>query len=159
MGLKNQLLRRYKSARSLYIFGPRQSGKTTLAKECFPDLLYVNLENPDTLENLPNLYSTLSTQTTTTSNTGSGPQRHGDYYSTQFGTNWRVNIDGIGEFEIFAIQFSIIAKLSTQVTNRESERSHSLRFVIGASLEIDGLVEEAASELECAKQVENAAHP
>lgn len=31
------------------ITGPRQSGKTTLAKQCFPNYDYVNLENPDTL--------------------------------------------------------------------------------------------------------------
>ena len=29
------------------IMGPRQSGKTTLAKELFPDYGYVNLEDPD----------------------------------------------------------------------------------------------------------------
>lgn len=29
------------------ITGPRQSGKTTLAKQCFPDYDYTNLENPD----------------------------------------------------------------------------------------------------------------
>lgn len=32
------------------ITGPRQSGKTTLSKLCFPDYEYVNLENPDSLE-------------------------------------------------------------------------------------------------------------
>ena len=32
------------------ITGPRQSGKTTVAKMCFPHYDYVNLENPDTLE-------------------------------------------------------------------------------------------------------------
>jgi len=32
------------------ITGPRQSGKTTVAKMCFPDYDYVNIENPDTLE-------------------------------------------------------------------------------------------------------------
>ena len=32
------------------ITGPRQSGKTTLAKQCFPDYEYMNLENPDVLE-------------------------------------------------------------------------------------------------------------
>lgn len=31
----------------LAITGPRQSGKTTLAKTCFPDKRYVSLENPD----------------------------------------------------------------------------------------------------------------
>ena len=30
----------------LTITGPRQSGKTTLAKACFPDYGYVNLEDP-----------------------------------------------------------------------------------------------------------------
>lgn len=30
------------------ILGPRQSGKTTLAKKLFPNYVYVNLENPDT---------------------------------------------------------------------------------------------------------------
>ena len=34
----------------LSITGPRQSGKTTLARATFPDYTYVNLENPDTLE-------------------------------------------------------------------------------------------------------------
>ena len=32
------------------ITGPRQSGKTTLAREAFPNLSYVNLEDPDTRE-------------------------------------------------------------------------------------------------------------
>jgi len=32
------------------VTGPRQSGKTTLTKMCFPHYDYVNLENPDTLE-------------------------------------------------------------------------------------------------------------
>ena len=30
------------------VTGPRQSGKTTLCRELFPDYLYVNLEKPDT---------------------------------------------------------------------------------------------------------------
>ena len=30
--------------------GPRQSGKTTLVKKIFPNMVYVSLENPDTLE-------------------------------------------------------------------------------------------------------------
>lgn len=34
----------------LTITGPRQSGKTTLAKKCFPDKPYVNLEIPDQRE-------------------------------------------------------------------------------------------------------------
>lgn len=32
------------------ITGPRQSGKTTMAKLCFPKYNYVNLENPDTMQ-------------------------------------------------------------------------------------------------------------
>jgi predicted AAA+ superfamily ATPase len=32
------------------LIGPRQSGKTTLAKSTFPDKTYVSLENPDVLE-------------------------------------------------------------------------------------------------------------
>ena len=32
------------------ITGPRQSGKTTLAKQCFPKHDYVNIENPDVYE-------------------------------------------------------------------------------------------------------------
>ena len=31
----------------LVIMGPRQSGKTTLARHCFPELPYVSLENPN----------------------------------------------------------------------------------------------------------------
>jgi hypothetical protein len=34
--------------KAVVITGPRQSGKTTLAKMCFPDKPYVSLENPDT---------------------------------------------------------------------------------------------------------------
>ena len=34
------------------ITGPRQSGKTTLSKLCFPDYEYVNLENPETFDRL-----------------------------------------------------------------------------------------------------------
>lgn len=48
--LKEQLIKRYKLSRSIYIFGPRQSGKTTIAKQTFPDLPYVTLEDPDVLE-------------------------------------------------------------------------------------------------------------
>ena len=32
------------------ITGPRKSGKTTLARQCFPDYEYVNLDSPDVLE-------------------------------------------------------------------------------------------------------------
>ena len=36
------------------ITGPRQSGKTTMARQCFPGYTYVNLENPDTFEDAVN---------------------------------------------------------------------------------------------------------
>ncbi len=48
--LSNILISRYKQARSVYIYGPRQSGKTTLARSSFPDLPYVTLEDPDVLD-------------------------------------------------------------------------------------------------------------
>src|SRR5690554_2626115 len=42
------VLKEYASEfRSALLVGPRQSGKTTLAKETFPDKSYVSLENPD----------------------------------------------------------------------------------------------------------------
>ena len=34
--------------KAVAIIGPRQSGKTTLARLVFPDKIYVNFENPDT---------------------------------------------------------------------------------------------------------------
>lgn len=37
-----------KSFKAVVITGPRQSGKTTLAKSCFPDKPYISLENLDT---------------------------------------------------------------------------------------------------------------
>ena len=40
----------------LTITGPRQSGKTTLAKACFPSYAYVNLEDPETRELAENDY-------------------------------------------------------------------------------------------------------
>lgn len=43
-----KLIKRYaKQFRSLAIVGPRQSGKTTLARSLFPRKQYVSLENPD----------------------------------------------------------------------------------------------------------------
>ncbi len=45
--LENELKERFRYVRSLYIFGPRQSGKTTLARAAFPDMPYVTLEDPD----------------------------------------------------------------------------------------------------------------
>ena len=44
------LLEYSRSFRSVVLVGPRQSGKTTLAKACFPGKPYVSLENPDMLE-------------------------------------------------------------------------------------------------------------
>jgi uncharacterized protein len=38
------------SFKSITILGPRQTGKTTLAKMCFPDYTYFNFENADTRE-------------------------------------------------------------------------------------------------------------
>ena len=32
------------------VTGPRQSGKTTMLRELFPDYRYVTLENPDSLD-------------------------------------------------------------------------------------------------------------
>ena len=44
-------LRRYaKLFRVVVLTGPRQSGKTTLAKQCFPEKTYVSLESPDVRE-------------------------------------------------------------------------------------------------------------
>lgn len=34
--------------KAIALLGPRQSGKTTLSKSCFPDYEYISLENPDT---------------------------------------------------------------------------------------------------------------
>jgi predicted AAA+ superfamily ATPase len=47
--LESILKKRYGIARSIYLFGPRQSGKTTLIRRVFPKLPYVSLENPQTL--------------------------------------------------------------------------------------------------------------
>jgi uncharacterized protein len=38
------------SFRAVLLVGPRQSGKTTLVKQCFPDKPYISLENPDMRE-------------------------------------------------------------------------------------------------------------
>ncbi|EKE09570.1 MAG: hypothetical protein ACD_16C00135G0009 [uncultured bacterium] len=37
---------------AVFLTGPRQSGKTTLLKQIFPDYTYVSLERPDTLERI-----------------------------------------------------------------------------------------------------------
>ncbi len=47
-GLEQEIMRSSKEMPVVTITGPRQSGKTTLARECFPDYEYVTLENPDT---------------------------------------------------------------------------------------------------------------
>lgn len=36
--------------KAVALIGPRQSGKTTLAKSCFPDKVYVSLETPENRE-------------------------------------------------------------------------------------------------------------
>lgn len=47
----SKLLQTYaQSFRSVLLVGPRQSGKTTLAKHCFPNKPYISLENPDERE-------------------------------------------------------------------------------------------------------------
>lgn len=45
--IKNELLELAKKHSIVTLIGPRQSGKTTLVKSTFPNLDYVNLENPD----------------------------------------------------------------------------------------------------------------
>lgn len=48
--MQNAILEAAKGFPVLTITGPRQSGKTTLAKITFPDYEYFNLENPETLK-------------------------------------------------------------------------------------------------------------
>ena len=48
--ISNHVLSMAKEYPSLTIMGPRQSGKTTLAKMLFPDHQYINLEEPDNRE-------------------------------------------------------------------------------------------------------------
>lgn len=45
--IANEVRKRIAQYPILAITGPRQSGKTTLLKELFPDYTYVSLENPD----------------------------------------------------------------------------------------------------------------
>ena len=44
---ENQLLNLARQFKAVAMVGPRQSGKTTLARHTFPEKPYVNLENPD----------------------------------------------------------------------------------------------------------------
>jgi len=48
--MQNELLSIATSYPVVTIMGPRQSGKTTLAKSTFPEKAYVNLEAPDVRE-------------------------------------------------------------------------------------------------------------
>ena len=48
--IESLVLRLAKGYPALAITGPRQAGKTTLARSAFPDRPYVSLENPDTRE-------------------------------------------------------------------------------------------------------------
>lgn len=45
--IENEILESAKEYPIVTILGPRQSGKTTLAKKCFPHLEYFSFENPD----------------------------------------------------------------------------------------------------------------
>ncbi len=44
---KQELLTLATQFKAVAVIGPRQSGKTTLVKDAFPDIPYVNFENPD----------------------------------------------------------------------------------------------------------------
>ena len=44
---EEKLIRLQKNFKIVAVTGPRQAGKTTLVKKVFPDIPYVNLENPD----------------------------------------------------------------------------------------------------------------
>lgn len=46
--LENKLLEMAEKFPVVSVTGPRQSGKTTLLKESFPDYTYRSLEDPDT---------------------------------------------------------------------------------------------------------------
>jgi len=45
--IKTELLKTAQEFPIITIIGPRQSGKTTLAKAAFPEYAYANLENPE----------------------------------------------------------------------------------------------------------------
>jgi len=48
--MRSELLLSAKESPIVALLGPRQSGKTTLAKACFPDHEYVSLEDLDKRE-------------------------------------------------------------------------------------------------------------
>lgn len=48
--IADQILKAINSFYSIALVGPRQSGKTTLLKTLFPEYVYINLENPETLD-------------------------------------------------------------------------------------------------------------
>lgn len=48
--IESTIMQASKSFKSITILGPRQTGKTTLAKTCFSNYKYFNFENPDTRE-------------------------------------------------------------------------------------------------------------
>ncbi|MEX0812663.1 MAG: ATP-binding protein [Chitinophagales bacterium] len=48
--IKETLMEYARSFRAVLVVGPRQSGKTTLVKQCFTEKPYVSLENPDQRE-------------------------------------------------------------------------------------------------------------
>lgn len=48
--VESKLLRLARQYPVVTVTGPRQSGKTTLSRKCFPEHLYLNLESPDTRE-------------------------------------------------------------------------------------------------------------
>ena len=50
------VLKRAREFPVLTLIGPRQSGKTTLVRKCFPDYAYVNLEDPETRDLAENDY-------------------------------------------------------------------------------------------------------
>ncbi len=48
--IEAELRRLKKSYPVIMVIGPRQSGKTTLVRHAFPDMLYTSLEDPDVRE-------------------------------------------------------------------------------------------------------------
>lgn len=56
--IETHLLKMWKSFPVITITGPRQSGKTTLAKKLFPGLYYINLEDPAARQFAMKYYST-----------------------------------------------------------------------------------------------------